>query len=775
MSRLLKRKLLNSISFALCIVFLISFVPTPTIYAETDKSKSDRIIVSMGDSYSSGEGIEKFYDQDLPLSEKVKSVDWLAHRSQKSWGGQLTLPGVDGTMAENRNSNWYFVASSGAETKHIREEQPKPYYKENGVFQPPYTNKYEITKDGEIISDEAKLQDRDWKLPPQDKVFERLENEGKKADYVTITIGGNDMGFSKIVGQAGYPGFIWGGSSYWNKNGFSDLIDMLHKHIMSDDITETLIKTYKYIQAESGAKIIVADYPKLLEQNGINGFFNQYESEAINDAVHIFNMKIHRAVLQCEIDEGHEGVYHYVSVEDGFEGHGAYSSDEYLRGVEILKQDEDLYDTGIVSSYSMHPNEKGAEIYRACVQAKINELERTTSDERDIVLVLDVSGSMSGTPIEETKRASTKFIETILDENASIGIVTYDNSANMVSDFSVNKNSLKSVANNIGSGGGTNIEAGLIKAQEMLSTSNAKKKIIVLMSDGEPNDGKVGDELISYADSIKADGTYIYTLGFFESMGSGKSDAQVLMEKIASDGCHYEVANADDLKFFFGDIADQINGQKYIYVRIACPVDVKVTYNGETLRSDEDDTNERTSFGSLTFEENKNGSEDGGDNRIKILRLKDGTDYDVQIEGNGSGKMNYTIGFMDETGKYSDMRKFSNLEISPKTQIDTVASNTFSTTLNVDSDGDGKYDLKYKAKANSTGEIVDYSYIRYIIYITGILIILLILYIQIKKWKRKSAEKVIKKKASQKRFCVHCGSTVSGDKKFCPKCGSKME
>lgn len=400
---------------------------------------------------------------------------------------------------------------------------------------------------------------------------------------------------------------------------------------------------------------------------------------------------------------------------------------------------------------------------------------RTTSDERDIVLVLDVSGSMSGKPMEETKKASSNFINTILKENASIGIVTYDSSASMLSDFSVDEQSLTSIANSITDGGGTNIESGLMKAKEMLAASNAKKRIIVLMSDGEPNEGKVGDELISYADSIKAEGTYIYTLGFFKSMASGKSDAQVLMEKIASDGCHYEVADADDLKFFFGDIADQINGQKYIYVRIACPVDVTVTYNGETLRSDQDNTNERTSFGSLTFEENKSESGSDTDNRIKILRLKEGTDYDVQIEGNGTGKMNYTIGFMDESGKYSDMRKFSNLEISPQTQIDTVASNTSATMLNVDSDGDGKYDLKYKAKANSEGKIVDYSYIRYIVYIVGVLIILLILYTQIKKWRRKSAERAIKKKSMQKRFCMHCGNVVLGDKNFCPKCGNKME
>ncbi|MBS1335046.1 MAG: hypothetical protein HP054_05145, partial [Blautia sp.] len=67
----------------------------------------------------------------------------------------------------------------------------------------------------------------------------------------------------------------------------------------------------------------------------------------------------------------------------------------------------------------------------------------------------------------------------------------------------------------------------------------------------------------------------------------------------------YEVANADDLVFFFQDMADQINGQKYIYVRIACPVDVTVTYRGEMLSSAEENQSLRTEFGTLTFEENE--------------------------------------------------------------------------------------------------------------------------------------------------------------------------
>lgn len=361
---------------------------------------------------------------------------------------------------------------------------------------------------------------------------------------------------------------------------------------------------------------------------------------------------------------------------------------------------------------------------------------RTTSDERDIVLVLDTSGSMSGTPIEETKKAATKFVNTILEEDASIGIVTYQDSANQLSDFSIDKEYLTGKVENISDGGGTNIESGLAEAKSMLDSSNAKKKIIVLMSDGEPNEGKEGDELIAYADEIKNDDILIYTLGFFENMGGGKSSAQYLMEHLASDGCHYEVASADDLVFFFEDMADQINGQKYIYVRIACPVDVSVTYNGEALCSMEDDLNVRTDFGTLTFEDSEDEIAVNEDDRIKVLRLKEGADYDVQIVGTGRGMMDYTIGFMDENGDYSDFRRFEDVKITKQTVIDTVAAVSDESVLNIDSDGDGKYDMKLRAKENGYGEEVKQPIWIYTAIGTALLITLILIVFKI-RYKRK--------------------------------------
>ena len=363
----------------------------------------------------------------------------------------------------------------------------------------------------------------------------------------------------------------------------------------------------------------------------------------------------------------------------------------------------------------------------------------TTSDERDIVLVLDTSGSMSGTPLKETKKASVKFVNTILEEDASIGVVTYDDHAEQLSDFSVNKNYLGEIVEDISEGGGTNIESGLAKAKAMLDRSRAKKKMIVLMSDGEPNQGKEGEELIAYANELKNSGIYVYTLGFFEDMGDEKSSAQYLMEKIASDGCHYEVANADDLVFFFEDIADQINGQKYIYVRIACPVDVSVTYKGETLNSSEKNPMLRTKFGTLTFEENQSTSSQGEEDKVKVLRLKEGADYDVQIEGTGHGVMDYTIGFMDENGEYNDFRKFENIKITKRTIIDTVAADTDKSVLKIDEDGDGKYDLKLSAAENGYGKEVKTRTWIYIVIGSGVLLLIIDLLITLKMRKKRKA------------------------------------
>lgn len=990
----LHKKASNLFAGFLSVIMIISMLPVRT-YAAEETPTSDRIIVSLGDSYSSGEGIEPFYGQNLPIFAKVKNLDWLAHRSKKAWSGMLSLPSLDGTMSDyfdKGNKHWYFAAASGATTEHItaeqKGEQSKKYYKK--IAADYYDNTFNLEGYGV--------------LAPQLSVFEELKQEGKKADYVTITIGGNDMGFTEIVIAAFVSSVPFLAPAY-----LSDKINAAWKNFYKEKgIRENIRSAYGKILDAAGeqAQLLVVGYPQLLNQNGSKVLFSKKAAEDLNKAVSQFNEAIAKIIRDYKRSSKKDNIW-FVSVETAFKGHEAYSDNSYIESV-CLNKKEDIDDSNPISSYSMHPNEKGACAYAECVQAKIDELEgivsdssndkfntdlklsvydinnsfcnnykvditgsyrtglfgvfkneysshftvdaareqsitlndngnyvitvtdaedntksysksievskkhlnkriafmtdfgvlaeettqhgykksdipdgsvefnghyyylfdvdetavatwndakayceseggylaaitsqqendflydyicqrgyesayfgltdagsegtwswcngepvsyvhwasgepnneggenygmfywkypdatwndgdfgsgtqnggkaficewgeyttaqepeRTTSGERDIVLVLDVSGSMAGSPMEETKKASVKFIDTILDEDASIGIVTYDDSASMQADFSADKAALEATVSGIYDGGSTNIEAGLAEAEAMLRTSGARKKIIVLMSDGEPNAGKEGDELIAYADSLKEKGIIIYTLGFFESLGGYKSSAQTLMEGIASDGCHYEVASADDLVFFFEDMADQINGQKYIYIRIACPVDVTVAYNGEILSSEEDRLNVRTEFGTLTFEEREDGSSADAEDRIKVLRLKEGAEYDVRINGTGRGLMDYTIGFMDENGEYSDFRRFEKVKITRKTKIDTVAAVSETSVLNIDEDGDGRYDLKLRAEENGYGEEVDNSLLIYAAIGGGalLLVVVLVLVVRGNRKKRKT-------------------------------------
>lgn len=718
-------------------------------YADTNSTENSNIIVSMGDSYSSGEGIDDFFGCKLPLKDRVQNMDWLAHRSSNAWSGMLSLNDI--TMKDYHyeytdsnsvlKSNWFFVAASGATTWNINNSQKKEY-KKLGI------------KDGS----------KD--LPPQIDVFNILENNGKKADYVTLTMGGNDAEFSNVIINVAL------GSTYLNFSNLSNHINYIwSKFYSKGGIKDNLSDMYTTISDKAGKKanIIVAGYPKLLEPSGKGLLVSYQEATIVNNAVSNFNNAIESIVNQHKAIG--ENVY-FVPVEDTFENHAAFSDNPWINEIIPIPKEQDISDIP-VSAYSMHPNLEGAKAYAKCVQKKIDEIEKvkTTNDqpesqnksrnasskpyfaERDVVLVLDASGSMNGTPLMETKKAATKFVDTVLEQSANIGIVKYDDQAEVVSNFSTDGNVLKSAINNLGTGGATDIEDGLSKAESMLSSSSGNKKIIVLMSDGEPNDGKVGEELIAYADELKKKDIYIYTLGFFESLGD-KASAQYLMEKIASDGCHYEVSDADSLVYFFGDIADQINGQKFIYVRIACPVDVSVSYNGEKLDSSANTLNTRTSFGSLTFEEADTQSYDSynsyyssaqsdeNTDRVKILRLKEGEDYDIKIEGTGKGRMNYSVGFMNENGEYSDFRKFNNVKITRKTQIDTVAAVSDKTVLNVDEDGDGKYDLTYEARANERGKIVDNSFIvKLIIILVGVLMLLILILIIYKKVQKSKANK----------------------------------
>ena len=350
--------------------------------------------------------------------------------------------------------------------------------------------------------------------------------------------------------------------------------------------------------------------------------------------------------------------------------------------------------------------------------------ENESSDaSRDVVLVLDRSGSMSGEPLNQTKEAAVKFVDTVFEKDSRVAVVTYDDTAAVECGLTDSSGELQETIENIYDGGGTNTYAGLEQADEILQGSQADRKIIMLMSDGFPNEGPndYGDysaPLVQYAEEMKDRGYIIYTLGFFGNVDPGYLySAQQMMGGVASPGLHYEVNSAEDLVFFFDDIANQIGGKRYVYVRIACPVDVTVSSGEDMLSSKAESENTRTSFGTLTYENIQDGPEEVYDeygyyeepeawDRVKILRLDMDQDYDIQIEGYDSGTMDYTVKFPNESGEYDDIREFPGIAVTASTKAISNTGELNATYLKVDENGDGKFETTYKTESNGTMEEV---------------------------------------------------------------------
>ena len=340
-------------------------------YAE-EEADEKRIMVSMGDSYSSGEGIPPFYGQDDQRYEKVNNPDWLAHRSQKAWSGMLSLPSVSGKMSDHKDDNWFFVAASGAETKHLLNE----FHKD--------------AKKGLVLADST---NPEVSLEPQLHVFDRFgKNE---VDYVTLTLGGNDADFVGIITKCILRGSDKTISNYLSPGELSDQLNHTWEYFFEQGgIRDNLYKAYHDIADRVGdrAQIIVAGYPQLLNPEG--GFMiSSEEADLVDKNVTKFNKAIENVVKQCR-DEGLQ--ISFVSVEEAFKGHAAYSKDSYINEVMYYLNDEDLTDFAMppVSAYSIHPNEKGARAYANCVQQRIDELESIANGELNndfTVSVFDVN------------------------------------------------------------------------------------------------------------------------------------------------------------------------------------------------------------------------------------------------------------------------------------------------------------------------------------------------------------------------------------------------
>ncbi|MDE6758960.1 MAG: von Willebrand factor type A domain-containing protein [Clostridia bacterium] len=250
----------------------------------------------------------------------------------------------------------------------------------------------------------------------------------------------------------------------------------------------------------------------------------------------------------------------------------------YFKYDYITPQDDELL--AINASMFDCPYNEEKKLLRIGLTSKQVEIE---SVQNNIVLLLDVSGSMSGaTKIDLMKNAMIQMVEN-LNENDVISIVTYSNNTKIIVDgmtMGSNANEIKRKINDLRANGGTNGEGGIQTAYEV-----AKKHFIeggnnrvILATDGDFNIGISDDgQLKEFISAKRDDGTYLTCIG----LGNSYEYSRSTMEALAKSGNGYwgYIHNMDDAKkLLVDDLASTI-------ITIAKDVKAKIVFNTDTVKN----------------------------------------------------------------------------------------------------------------------------------------------------------------------------------------------
>ena len=152
---------------------------------------------------------------------------------------------------------------------------------------------------------------------------------------------------------------------------------------------------------------------------------------------------------------------------------------------------------------------------------------------RDLVIAIDASGSMSGefgdkSKFEVVKELVKQFLQKRFDDN--VGVVVFGSFAYPASPITYDIKALFFILDYLEvsiAGNNTAIGEAIDEAVKLLKKGDAKKKAIVLFTDGYHNSGKISPkEAVARAKKI---GAVIYTVGI------GEEYDKKLLERIAKD------------------------------------------------------------------------------------------------------------------------------------------------------------------------------------------------------------------------------------------------
>jgi glycosyltransferase XagB len=184
----------------------------------------------------------------------------------------------------------------------------------------------------------------------------------------------------------------------------------------------------------------------------------------------------------------------------------------------------------------------------------------TSDADTSVVLVIDVSSSMSGSPLARAKEASTLFIDSV-DPTVPIALITFSNTAQVVQEYTTDRDALRQHIEALEVYGATALYDGARLGIDTANASGAEENIVILLSDGAEYGGQsksTREAALEAANTNTDDSLTVITIGL--GFGIDRSYLNELTQ--ATGGVSYEAPTADELLGIYTKIGADIIAQR---------------------------------------------------------------------------------------------------------------------------------------------------------------------------------------------------------------------